>query len=85
MKSRVFKIIGIILLLIGASGGLYAGSIAVNSAAKPTQYEPAKAGWGTSMEYIEIGFIFIGIIGYAVLIHGLVNNPKKEITSKSYR
>jgi hypothetical protein len=85
MKSRVYVIIGLILGIIGTAGGLYAGSIAVNSAVKPTEFGPAKAGWGSNMEFVEIGFIWIGIIGYGALIHGMVNNPAREVASKSYR
>ncbi len=85
MKSRVYVVIGVILGIIGIAGGLYAGSIAVNSAVKPTEFGPAKAGWGTNMEFIEIGFIWIGIIGFGALVHGLVNNPARELPSKSYR
>lgn len=84
MKRRVFIITGIILLIIGSAGGLFTGSIAVNSATQPTGYQPLKAGWG-NLEPFEIGFIFIGILGFAILTHGAVNKQEIEAASKSHR
>ncbi|MER5176369.1 MAG: hypothetical protein ABJB73_11445 [Candidatus Nitrosocosmicus sp.] len=84
MKRGVFIIIGIILLIIGTAGGLFTGYIVVNSAAQVTDFEPTKAGLG-NMEPIEIGFIGIGIIGFALLTHGLVNKQEIEASSKSRR
>lgn len=81
MKRGIFIGIGLALLIIGSAGGFYAGSIVVNSVSKPTEFQPAKAGWGNNMEPIEIGFILIAIIGYGVFIHGMVN--KEEITASS--
>ena len=67
------------MLIIGFAGALYTGNIAINSAAKPVTFEPAKAGWGNAMEIPEIGLILFGIIGFAILTYGLVN--KKELAS----
>jgi hypothetical protein len=39
------------------------------------------------MSFLEMGFIAVAILGLALMFHGIVNNPKKEIrsSSKSYR
>ena len=84
MKRGVFIITGIILLIIGSAGGLFTGYIVVNSATQPTDYQPLKAGWG-NLEPFEIGFIFIGILGFAILTHGAVNKQEIEASSKSHR
>jgi hypothetical protein len=83
MRSGVYISIGAIMLIIGFAGGLYSGNIAVNSAAKPVTFEPAKAGWGNSMEIPEIGFILFGIIGFAILVYGLVNKKELAVSKKN--
>ena len=84
MKRGIFLGVGLALLILGSGSALFTGYIVVNSVAKPTEFQPAKAGWGNNMEPVEIGSILVAIIGYAIFIHGLVN--KEEITaSKSHR
>jgi hypothetical protein len=83
MKRSIYIIIGAILVAIGFAGGLYSANIAVNSAVKPITFEPAKAGWGSNMYFAEIGFIGIGIIGFALLVNGLVNKEEIEASRKN--
>ena len=83
MRRSIYIIIGAIILAIGLAGGFYSANIAVNSAAKPVTFEPAKAGWGSSMEIPEIGFVLFGIIGFALLVNGLVNKEELEASRKN--
>ncbi|MGN6348004.1 MAG: hypothetical protein ACTHJ7_10480 [Candidatus Nitrosocosmicus sp.] len=85
MKRGIFLGIGLALLIIGSASALFTGYIVVNSVAKPTEFQPAKAGWGNNMEPIEIGSIFVAIIGYAIFIHGLVNKEEITASSKNHR
>jgi hypothetical protein len=83
MRRSIYIIIGAIMIVIGFAGGLYSANIAVNSAAKPVTFEPAKAGWGTGMEIYEIGFVWFGIIGFVLLVNGMVNKEEIEASRKN--
>ena len=84
MKRGIFLGVGLALLILGSGSALFTGYIVVNSVAKPTEFQPAKAGWGNNLEPVEIGSILVAIIGFAIFTHGLVN--KEEImASKSHR
>ncbi len=88
MNYRIFVIIGIIFGVIGLAGGLYVGNIVVHSAVQNTDFSQSTSGGGVALEPVEIGFIAIGILGYALLAHGLFNDPRKQVvstTSRNYR
>ncbi len=88
MNYKIFSITGIILLIIGIAGALYTGNIVVKTFTQSTDFQPAtESGFLGSMAFLEMGFIAVAIIGLALMFHGIVNDPKKEIrsSSKSYR
>ena len=95
MKNRKFIISGLLLFIIGFSSGIYAGNIAIHdiikSAAQSKSYSALSAN-GTPPATArlvlteEISF-FVGIIGFGLLAHGLVNRPGDKVApmqSKSY-
>lgn len=83
MKNRKFIITGLILLVIGFSIGTYAGSIAIDDIIKSTtesQSYSALSPGGTpsataQLVVIEEISFFVGILGFGLLTHGLVNRP----------
>ena len=95
MKNRKFIISGLILLIIGFSSGIYAGNIVIHdiikSATQSKSYS-ALAANGTppataQMVVAEEISIFVGIIGFGLLTHGLVNRSDEKVApmhSKSY-
>lgn len=84
MNFKVFTIVGIVLLIIGIVGSIFTGMSVVKSYTAQTDYQPATTnGWGNGMPFVEIGFIGVAIVGLALMTHGLVNDPKKEIRSQS--
>jgi hypothetical protein len=85
MKRGIFLGVGLALLIIGSASALFTGYIVVNSVAKPTEFQPAKAGFGNNLEPIEMGSIMVAIIGYGLFIHGLVNKEEITASSKSHR
>jgi hypothetical protein len=95
MKNKKFIITGLILLVVGFSVGIYAGSIAIDnivksatesksySALSPAGTPPAT---GQLVLTEEISF-FVGIIGFGLLTHGLVNRSDDKVApmqSKSH-
>jgi hypothetical protein len=88
MNYKILAIGGTILMLIGIAGALYTGNIVVKLFTQSTDFQPATtAGFQGIMPLVEIGFIAVAIIGLAIMFHGIVNDPKKEIRSsaKSFR
>ena len=95
MKNKKFIIVGLILFIIGFSSGIYAGNTAIhniiNSAAQSKSYSALSANGtppATAQLVLteEISF-FVGIIGFGLLTHGLVNRPGDKVapmSSKSY-
>ncbi len=95
MKNRKFIITGLILLVVGFSSGVYAGSIAIDNIIKSTTdsqsysaLSPAGTPPATAQLVMaeEISF-FVGIIGFGLLTHGLVNRYDDKVTpmqSKSH-
>ncbi len=95
MKSRKFIIIGLILFVIGFSSGIYSGSIAIDTIIKSTtesQSYAALSPGGTpsataQLVVIEEISFFVGIIGFGLLAHGLVNRSDDKVApmqSKSH-
>ncbi len=95
MKNKKFIISGLLLLIIGFSSGIYAGNIVIHdivkSATQSKSYSALSAN-GTppaTAQLVmteEISF-FVGIIGFGLLVHGLVNRPSDKVApmpSKSY-
>lgn len=88
MNYRILFIIGIIVMVIGIAGAMYTGDIVVKEYSQATEFMPATIqGFKGTSPYLEIGFIAVAIFGLALLSHGFVNDPKKELrtTSKGYR
>jgi len=95
MKNKKFIISGLLLLIIGFSSGIYAGNIVIHdivkSATQSKSYSALSAN-GTppaTAQLVmteEISF-FVGIIGFGLLAHGLVNRSGDKVApmpSKSY-
>jgi hypothetical protein len=87
MKNRKFIITGLILFVIGFSSGIYAGSIAIDNIVKSTTesqsysaLSPAGTPPATGQLVMaeEISF-FVGIIGFGLLAHGLVNRSDDKV------
>ena len=88
MNYRMLAIGGIIVMIIGIAGALYTGNIVVKLFTQSTDFQPAtESGFQGIMPLVEIGFIGVAIIGLAIMFHGIVNDPKKELrtSAKSYR
>jgi hypothetical protein len=95
MKNRKFIIVGLILSVIGFSGGVYAGNIVIDGVIKSAEQSKsysALAANGTpqataQMVVTEEVSIFVGIVGFGLLTHGLVNRSDDKVApmqSKSY-
>jgi hypothetical protein len=95
MKNRKFIIVGLILFIIGFSGGIYAGNIVIDNVIKSAEESKsysALAANGTppataQMVVAQEISIFVGIIGFGLLTHGLVNRSDEKVApmqSKSY-
>lgn len=84
MNFKIFTIVGIVLFIIGIVGAIFTGMSVVKDYTAQTDYQPATTNsWGNGMPFVEIGFIGLAIVGMALLTHGLVNDPKKELRSQS--
>ncbi len=95
MKNRKFIIVGLILSVIGFSGGVYAGNIVIDSILKSAEQSKSYSALGANgtppataqMVVAEEVSIFVGIIGFGLLTHGLVNRSGDKVApmqSKSY-
>ena len=96
MKNRKFIIIGLILSVIGFSSGVYAGGIAIDNITKSATQSKAYSALSANgtpaataqMVVAEEVSFFVGIIGFGLLAHGLVNRSDDKVAPmppKSYR
>lgn len=84
MNYKIIALVGVVLMIIGIIGAIFTGMSVVKSFTAQTDYQPATTNnFGNGMAFVEIGFIGLAIVGLALMTHGLVNNPKKELRSQS--